>query len=74
MMTSGDRILVAMREHRFSGLGAGEIAHAANLAESTVRRWLPKLRDEHMVFECGRYGWWALQGAGYQRANQLKAA
>jgi DNA-binding IclR family transcriptional regulator len=73
-MTTRERILVAMREHRFSGLGAGDIARAAGLAESTVRTWLPRLRTDRLVFECGRFGWWALSGDGYQRADELIAA
>jgi DNA-binding IclR family transcriptional regulator len=53
---TGARIVAAMDGHRFGALGVAEIAHAAQLAESTVRRWLPKLRDQRLVREVGRHG------------------
>lgn len=55
---TGDRIVRAMLEHRFRGLGVSEIAAAAEIAPSTVRRWLPRLRERRLVRECGHYGWW----------------
>lgn len=70
---TGDRILVAMSEARFTTLGAGEIAGCARLAESTVRRHLPGLIKAGHVRYTSYVGQWALSGDGRQRAIELRA-
>jgi DNA-binding IclR family transcriptional regulator len=73
MMTSGDRILVAMREQPHGGLSAGEIAEHAGMSVSTVRRWLPELFSNHMLVECHYVGTYGLSNAGRTRADEVKA-
>lgn len=57
-MTTPERIVRAMVTHRFSALSASEIAAAAGMAESTVRRWLPKLHAEGLVRGTAYVGEW----------------
>jgi predicted ArsR family transcriptional regulator len=57
-MDTQQRIVRAMLTSRFPTLGASEIAHAAGLAESTVRRHLPVLMSRHVVRETAWRGVW----------------
>jgi DNA-binding IclR family transcriptional regulator len=74
MMTTVDKIVKGMAESRFGGsmMGAGDIAHVAGVAESTVRRWLPKLIFEHHYVRHTSYvGQYALSPEGHAHAATL---
>jgi hypothetical protein len=61
---TGERVLLAMATTPFAAHNPGEIAAMAKLADSTVRRWLPLLKQQRLVREGGRFGWWTLTPEG----------
>lgn len=55
-----DKIVESM--HGLFMPNAGDIAHAAGMSESTVRRYLPELLAEHRVRHTSYVGLWAVNG------------
>lgn len=55
-------IVSAMRDSKFSMLNASEIAAAADMAESTVRRYLPELLKDRRIRHTSYTGIYAVNG------------
>ena len=69
--STGEQIVRAMVGHRFgSGLSVAEIAAAAELGQSTVRVWMPRLRAEGLVRETLYRGIWTTTGKAEQQFRQ----
>ncbi len=66
--STGDQIVRAMVHHRFrSGLSVADIAAAAELGQSTVRTWMPRLHAEGLVRPTAYQGVWTTTGKAEQQ-------